>query len=472
MTHQIIIGGGPAATNAIETIRQFDSETSITLISDEPAHSRMALPYWLAGQIPREQTHTGNGDYFQRLGVTTRFGERVAAIDAAAKSVTTDGGETLTYDNLLIATGSRPMDLPVAGADLPGVTPKWSLAHVEAGLKVLEGKSNPRVVLVGAGFIGFIILSALHKRGCQLTVVERESHVLSRMLSTTSAEYVHRWLDKKNITVHAGTSVTGISAADDGSKVVATSNGDIEADLVVVAIGVKPNVELAANAGLQTDHGILVDNNLRTSDPNIYAAGDCAQGPAMFNSDRQIHAIHPTAVDHGRVAGANMTGQDIAYHGSLSMNVLDVCGLQCVSYGNWDDTSAEALEIASPQSNVYRNLLFSGEKITGAMFVGEANNVGMLTDVGMVKGLMQTETALGPWKDFLKNNPFDIRRAYIGTSVAARLAKTTLLGRPATTRGYHFDGAKPQTKVSAHHAAYVGTKAGAEAGAEAGEKVE
>ena len=457
MTRQIIIGGGPAATNAIETIRQFDADATITLISDEPAHSRMALPYWLAGQIPREQTHTGDADYFKRLKVETKFGQRVASIDRAAKSVTTDAGETLDYDNLLLATGSRPLDLPVDGANLPGVTPKWSLAHVEKGLEILDGKQNPRVVLVGAGFIGFIILSALFKRGCQLTVVERESNVLPRMLSSVAAEYVERWLEGKGVVVNTATSVTGIKKAA-GGNVVATTNGDLEADLVVVAVGVQPNIELATAAGLDTDHGILVDAHMRASDPNIFAAGDCAQGVAMLNDDRQVHAIHPTAVDHGRVAGANMASQSIAYPGSLSMNVLDVCGLQCVSYGNWGDAVAETLTISSPQSNVYRNLLFTGDQITGAEFVGEANNVGMLTDVGMIKGIMQTQTSLGPWKDFLKQNPFDIRRAYIGTKVAARLAESTLLGRPSTVRGYHFGGAKPKATVTPHHASYVGTK--------------
>ena len=458
MTHQIIIGGGPAATNAIETIRQFDDSTSITLISDEPAYSRMALPYWLSGQIPREQTYTGDVAYFNQLKIAARFGDRVTSIDPAAKSIKTSSNDELSYDNLLIATGSSPLELPIDGGDLSGVTPKWSLAHVEKGLEILDGKSNPRVTLVGAGFIGFIILSALHKRGCQLTVVERESHVLPKMLSATSAEYVQRWLDQQHIKVHTQTSITAISESTDGSKNVATTAGDIEADLVVVAIGVRPNTGLADAAGLATDHGILVDQYMRTSDPHIYAAGDCAQGIAMFNDERQVHAIQPTAVDHGRVAGANMTGRQVAYDGSLSMNVLDVCGLQCVSYGNWDDASAEATEINSPASNVYRNLLWTGDQITGAMFVGRANNVGMLTDVGMIKGLMQTQTPLGPWKDFLQKNPFDVRRAYVGTGVAAKLAKTTLLGRPATSRAFHFGGAKPTTKVTPHHATYVGTK--------------
>lgn len=458
MTHHIIIGGGPAATNAIETIRQFDTATKITLISDEPAHSRMALPYWLSGQIQREQTYTGDADYFQRLGVETHFGARVESLDVAGKKVKTGTGEQLSYDNLLIATGSTPLDLPVPGADLAGVTPNWTLAHIEHALQILAGKANPRVVLVGAGFIGFIILSALHKRGCHITVVERESHVLPKMLSPASAEFVQRWLDKQQVNVHAATSVAAITETENGAKLVKTTSGDVEADLVVVAIGVRSNIDLASAAGIATDQGILVDDTMRTSDRHVFAAGDCAQGVAMFNDEKQVHAIHPTAVDHGRVAGANMAGQEITYPGSLSMNVLDVCGLQCVSYGNWNDESAEPLEISSPGSNVYRNLLWSGDQITGAIFVGEANNVGMLTDVGMVKGLMQTQTALGPWKDHLKKNPFDIRRAYIGTKVAAKLAETTLLGRAATARGFHFGNTQPATKVTPHHTAYVGTK--------------
>ena len=457
MTHNVIIGGGPAATNAIETLRQFDQGSSqITLISDEPAHSRMALPYWLSGQIPKTQTFTGDDAYFERLAVDTRFGQRVAALDPAAKSVQIEGGSIVNYDNLLLATGSTPLALPVAGSDIDGVTPQWTLTNVEDSLRVLQNKSNPRVVLVGAGFIGFIILSALHKRGCQLTVVEREPHVLPKMLAAESAGYVERWLAAKGVDVRASTSVTGITDSG-GMKTVATSDGSIEADLVVVAIGVSPNTHLAEAAGITTDHGILVDDRLRTSDRSVFAAGDCAQGVAMFSDQPQVHAIHPTAVDHGRIAGANMAGQDIAYPGSLSMNVLDVCGLQCVSYGNWDDLHAEAFKISSPTTNVYRSLLWTDDRITGAMFVGQANNVGMLTDVGMVKGMMQTQISLGPWKDYLRQNPFDIRRAYVGSKAAEKLANTTLLGRPAVTRQFHH-GSLPATRVSPHHGSYVGTK--------------
>ena len=459
MTHHVVIGAGPAATNAIETIRHLESDASrITLISNEVAHSRMAVPYWLAGQIGREQTYTGDEAYFKQLQVDTRIGRRVTSIQPSDKVVETDDGQRIPFDTLLLATGSKPMKLPVEGSDLDGVTPQWNLHHVEAALETLDGKTSPRVTLVGAGFIGFIILSALYKRGCQLTVVEREAHVLPRMLTQHSARFVERWLDQKGIAVHTGTSVTGITSGADDVKTVATSAGAIEADLVVVAIGVKPNTQLAEAAGLATDHGILVDANMRTSDPAIFAAGDCAQGVSLLGDQREVHAIHPTAVDHGRIAGANMAGQATGYPGSLSMNVLDVCGLQCVSYGNWNDGAAEAFEISSEATNVYRNLLWTGNQITGAMFVGQANNVGMLTDVGMVKGLIQTQAQLADWKEFLRKNPFDIRRAFIGAGVAERLRESTLLGRPAAARKFHFGQAKPSVAPNPHHAAFVGSK--------------
>ena len=459
MSHHVIIGSGPAATNAIETIRQLESSPSkITLVSDEVAHSRMALPYWLSGQISREQTFTGDDDYFQRLSVETRWGRRATKIDRSAKVVQLDDGDQVPYDQLLLATGSTPLRLPVPGGDLPGVTPKWNLQQFGQGLELLDRKPAAHVVLVGAGFIGLIVLSALFKRGCKLTVVERDSHVLPRMLSGKSAQFAERWLRGKGIQLLTKTEVSAITQRDDGTLSVATSSDPIVADLVVVAIGVQPNVTLAQDADLQTDHGILVNGHLQTSDPAIFAAGDCAQGPTLLSDDQEVHAIHPTAVDHGRIAGAKMAGRSLEFQGSLSMNVLDVCGLQCVSYGNWNDPNAEAFEICSEASNVYRSLLWTDDRLTGAMFVGQANNVGMLSDVGMVKGLIQTQMPLGDWKEFLRQNPFDIRRAFIGTGVAEQLRKSTLTGAPSAARGFHYGNTQPSVPQNKHHVHFMSSR--------------
>jgi NAD(P)H-nitrite reductase large subunit len=459
-THHVIIGGGPVATNAAETIRQFESEASrITLVCDEPAHSRMALPYWLAGKVPREQTHTADAASFEKLGVDAKIGVRVNSIDPQAKSLSLSDDGTLEFDNLLIGTGSRPLELPIPGSDLPGVQPLWSLGHTQSLLDATADMDKPRVVMIGAGFIGFIMLNAMHKRGWDLAVVERESHVLPRMLDDDAATLVESWLADKGVAAHTAAAVQAIREGDDGSKVVELDNGtQVTADIVVVATGVQPNLELLDGSGITTDAGILVDDHLRTNFPFIYAGGDCTQGPAMCADGPEIHAIQTTAVDHGRVAGANMADGDVAYSGSLLMNILDVCGLQNASFGNWSDENAEAITISNASGYVYRKLLFTGDQLTGALFVGRANDMGMLTDVGMVKGIMQTETALGSWKEFLRENPFDIRRPYIAKGVAVKLKNTTLLGRPAQPRGYRFEGAEPKSAAGPGHAVYVGTK--------------
>ena len=457
--HHVIIGGGPAATNALETIRIFDSEAKITLVCDEPAHSRMALPYWLSGSIPPEQTHTGDAAHFKKLGVETRFGLRVANIDANGHSVSLSDGSSLSYDNLLIATGSSPLAPPIPGTDLPGVQPLWSLAHTQELLDGTSGNERPRVVLVGAGFIGLIVLNAMFKRGWDLTVVERESQVLPRMLDGESAGIVQNWMASKSVAVHTSTSVKSISTGGGGEKLVQLENGNqIAADVVIIATGIKANLDLIDGTGIDSDEGILVNAQMLSSVPNIYAAGDVAQGPVMFSDQRSVHAIQPTAVDHGRVAGANMVGQDVHYPGSLLMNVVDVCGLQTVSYGAWDDASAEATTISNPINSIYRKLLWHDDSLVGAIFTGRADDLGMLTDIGMVKGFLQTQTKLGAWKRYLMENAFDVRRAYIGAGVAQKLVQTTLLGSATRDRKYHFQGAEPKAIMGASHAQFVGTK--------------
>lgn len=459
-TDNVIIGGGPVATNAAETIRQFDGGAStITLLSDEPPHSRMALPYWLAGQIEQEHTHTADDAYFKKLDVEARIGARVASIDPAGKSLALTDGSTVGFDNLLIATGSTPAGLPVEGTDLPGVQPLWTLAHTQSVLNVAAGKTKPRVCMIGSGFIGFIMLNAMHKRDWQLAVVERESHVLPRMLDRDGAGILESWLRERNIDVHCGTTVQRITAQGDTKCVELADGTKLEADVVVVATGVQPNVELATACGIEAvtgaGGGILVNDRMQTNVENIYAGGDVVRGPALYADGPENHAIQPTAVDHGRIAGANMAGQKVSYPGSLSMNILDVCGLQNASFGNWSDPKAETITISNPGGSVYRRLLWRGDMITGAIFIGRPTDMGMLTDVGMIKGIMQTQTAMGPWKEFLSENPFDVRRPYVALGVAAKLAKTTLLGRPAKTRGFQFGNAKPEPAVGASHAAFV-----------------
>src|SRR5262249_9643933 len=321
------------------------------------------------------------------------------------------------FDDLLIATGSSATILPIPGANLPGVHPLWTLAQTEAVLQAARGLARPEVVFIGAGFIGFIVLNAMFKRGWKLHVVEMADHVLPRMLNAESAVLVEKWLQSKGVSLHLSTTAKEIKEAS-GRKLVVLANGTtVAADIVIIATGIRANTDLVAGSGIAVDQGILVNDRLQTNFPFIYAAGDVAQGPDLLGDKPDVHAIQPTAVDHGRIAGANMAGHEVRYPGSLLMNILDACGLQCVSYGRWGE-DAEAMTISNSDRPIYRKLLWTGDQITGAVFVGPANDLGMLNDVGMVKGVMQTRTAFGPWKEFMRHNPFDVRRPYIALKVA------------------------------------------------------
>jgi NAD(P)H-nitrite reductase large subunit len=457
--HLVIVGGGPAATNAMETIRRYNETARITLICDEPPHSRMALPYWLAGQIPREQTHTGDDAYFRRLRVDVRLGTRVTKLNEQARTLELDSNETLAFDRLLLATGSVPVPLPIPGADLPDVLHLWTLAQTDAVLQAAAHHARPRVVMIGAGFIGLIVLNAMYKRGWELAVVERDSQILPRMLDNHAASIAQAWLEHKQVAVHWGVEVQAIEMDNQGQKHVRLSNGSLlPADIVIVATGVRPNVSLVADTSIEIEHGILVDHQLCTNVAGIYAAGDVAQAPIRFSNRREVHAIQPTAVDHGRVAGANLAGQEIQYPGSLSMNVLDICGLQSASFGDWNNAQSESFVIANPHESIYRCLKWTDDRITGAIFVGRASNLGMLTDVGMVKGMIQTGASLGSWKEFLRKNPFDIRRAFVANNIPQQLLKDTLLGQPAQARQYRYDGAAAAHRPGAAHHLYVHTK--------------
>ncbi len=457
--NHVVIGGGPAGMAAIETIRQCGDDGNITLVCKEPvAYSRMALPYWIAGNIPPEQTYLADDAYYQRMNVTPQLGKAATGIDTANKRVMLEDGSTVSYDTLLIASGSSATRPNVPGIDGAGVFNLWTLADAEAVLNKASG--TPEVVFIGAGFIGFIILNAMLKRGWKLSVVEVENQVLPRMLDTIAAPMVQNHLAKKGVACHTGVSVAEIGDVG-GKKSVKLSNGaELSADIVIVATGIKPNTGYLAGSGINVNPdtlGIVVDDTMQTNVPGVYAAGDVAEGPDLLGG-KAIHAIQPTCVDHGRVAGANMAGRESHYPGSLLINVLDVAGLHCASFGDWKGDGKETHTLNNPSRPIYRKLVFDGGRVVGATFVGPVTDTTLLNDVGMVKGLIQSRVDLAHWKDYIKTNPLDIRRAYVGSGAANALLTTKLIGEASKDRGFRYQDAKPVTQPSPWHQVLVGTK--------------
>ncbi|MCY3773885.1 MAG: FAD-dependent oxidoreductase, partial [Gemmatimonadetes bacterium] len=220
-----------------------------------------------------------------------------------------------------------------------------------------------------------------------------------------------------------------------------------------------PNLSFLNGSGIHVDGGIVVDDRMQTNISGIYAAGDVAAGPDLLNGSPAVHAIQPTAVDHGRIAGANMAGQETHYPGSLLLNVLDVINLHCASFGQWRTDAKESITtVWNPTRPIYRKYVWDGDRMVGALFVGPIDDVTMLNDVGMVKGLIQTQQALGNWADYVKENPTDVRRAYVATGTAQKLVSHTLLGAPATARAYRVDGKTPPAWQKGSHGPLIGSR--------------
>jgi NADPH-dependent 2,4-dienoyl-CoA reductase/sulfur reductase-like enzyme len=404
----VIIGAGPAGVVAAETLRRCDPAGAVTLVGDEPEppYSRMAIPYLLAEDVGEAGTHLRHGaGHYQDLGIQLRQ-DRVASIAPADTAVVLDSGARLAYDRLLIATGSTAARPPIPGMDLPGVETCWTLEDARRIAKrMAPGK---RVVLMGAGFIGCIVLQALAERDLKVTVVEMAERMLPRMMDETGGEMIARWCESRGVAVRTGSQVTGIAADGAGFRLDLAGGEALEADLVICATGVRPNIGFLAGSGIATEAGVLADHHLETSRPGIYAAGDVAQGPDFSTGEQAIHAIQPTAAEHGRIAALNMAGITTRYRGSLSMNVLNTLGLVSSSFGLWMGVEGGArAEAADHAGFKYLRLEFDGELLVGALALG------LTQHVGVIRGLIQSRVALGPWKDRLRADPHGIMEAYL-----------------------------------------------------------
>ncbi len=403
----VIIGNGPAGLIAAETIRAQRHDDEIVLVGDEssPPYSRMAIPYLLSGAIDERGTWLRKEPgYYEAQRIELRVA-RVAKLDASAHTLSLDDGTRLEYDRCLIATGSVPVLPPVPGIDLPAVQPCWTLADADR-IMALAAK-GARVLQLGAGFIGCILMEAMARRGAKLTVVEMESRMVPRMMGEGAAAMIRAWCEKQGVRVLTGTRLESLAPADAVRAVFADGSKE-EFDLVIRATGVRPNVEFLEGSGVECDLGVIVDEHLRSSLPDVYAAGDCAQAWDDASHARIVSAIQPNAVDQGRIAGLNMAGLPTETHCVTQINVIDTMGLVSCSFGQWQGVSGgEHAELADPQRLRYLRLEFDGNLLIGA------NSVGWTEHIGVLRNLVENRVPLGKWKERLLREPSRLMQAYL-----------------------------------------------------------
>lgn len=435
MTHHVILGAGPAGVIAAETIRKHAPHDAITLVGDEneAPYSRMAIPYMLIGQVGEEGTHLRHTQgHFDRLKIQVMRGVRATTVNTQARNVLLSNGQTLSFDKLLIATGSSPATPPIPGINGPGVHSCWTLADARAIATL--AKPGAKVLQMGAGFIGCIIMEALQQRGVELSVVEMGDRMVPRMMGPTAGGMIKRWCENKGVKVFTGAKVEAIergtsaeggimgkiaqvvgigqSAMPTGAMRVKLSTGQtLEADLVISATGVRPNIGFLENSGVRCLQGVLTDEHLQTNVSGIYAAGDCAEAFDKVSGKTIVSAIQPNAAEQARVAALNMVGQVTVLKGVTQINVLDTLGLISSSFGNWEGVpGGEHVELTDTESGKHLSLQFKGDQMVGC------NSVGWTEHVGVMRGLVEGQVHLGDWKDTLMQDPTRLVDAYLAAA--------------------------------------------------------
>ena len=410
----VIIGSGPAGVLAAETLRRGDAAAEIVLVGDEPGlpYSRMAIPYLLAGSIDEQGTLLRKWpDHYKRLGIQLVHA-RAESLDAARRTVKLSDGQSLSFDRLLIATGSRPLRPPIPGIDLARVHPCWTLddaRHIAA-----LAQPGKRVVQLGAGFIGCILLQAFVERGVRLTVVEMGDRMVPRMMTPAAGTLIRNWVERKGVKVHLNARAQSVSG-DAALKVSLTGGPTLECDLLICAAGVRPAIEFLRDSGIALAEGVLVDERMQSSVAGVYAAGDAAEAAAFHGGRPQLNAIQPNAVDQARVAAVNMLGGDTTLQGSLAINVLDTLGLVSSSFGEWQGSGkpGDGVELLDEANSRYLSLQFAEDVLIGATTVGWTDHVGAL------RGLIQGRVRLGAWKAKLLDDPTQFMAAYLAAAQKA-----------------------------------------------------
>lgn len=428
MTHHVILGAGPAGVIAAETIRKHAPHDRITLVGDEaePPYSRMAIPYLLMGNIDEQGTYLRKSpNHFANLDVT-QVQARAVSVDAKAKSIQLSNDQVLSYDKLLIATGSRPVRAPIPGMDSPQVHPCWTLEDARAIMALAQPGS--RVLQMGAGFIGCIIMEALASRGVTLTVVEMGDRMVPRMMGPVAGGMIRSWCETKGVQVFTGAKVEAIvpngsenpgllsklaqaaglhDGPTDAALTVRLSTGEkIPADLVISATGVKPCIDFLKASGITCLQGVLTDEHMQTNADGVYAAGDCAEAFDKVSGTTIVSAIQPNAAEQARVAALNMVGRKVSLRGVTQINVLDTLGLISTSFGNWQGVpGGEQASLTADGRHL--SLQFKDDVMVGC------NSVGWTDHVGVMRGLVEGQVQLGAWKDKLVQDPTQLMAAYL-----------------------------------------------------------
>lgn len=360
----VIIGNSAAGIGAVQGIRELDKEGEITLISDEKYHtySRPLISYLLKGVVTEENMKYRPDSFYEDNKVTAILGKKAVSINKVEKSVVLDDGNAVQYDKLLVATGSKPFVPEFKGLDK--VKNKFSFMKLDDAKAVEKCvKKNAKVLIVGAGLIGLKAAEALLHFTKDITVIDLSERILPSILDTEASEIMKKHIEADGVKFILGTSVDKF--APDSATL--TNGEKVDFDMVILAVGVRPNTELIEHAGGKVDRGIVTDNAQAVEGlTDIYAAGDCTRSHDITSDSEKIIAILPNAFMQGNVAGKNMAGGEAVFDNAFPMNAIGFMGLHIISAGTY---SGEVYSEIDGES--YKKLFIENNRLKGFILMGD-----------------------------------------------------------------------------------------------------
>jgi len=369
----LIIGNGVAGTTAAEAIRQQDTKGNITILGEEdiPFYYRIRLNEFIGGDIGEDKLIAKKEGWYQEQRIDLRINTRITGLDAAKKRLTAESGEKLTFDRLLLATGSHSFLPPIEGIGQQGV---FALRHIKDARAILaQAKKVEEVILIGGGLLGLEAGNALRRLGKKVTVIEFFPRLLPRQLDNRGAARLQELLEKMGFAFRLSAmtkTITGSNGLADG--IVLEGGDTLAGGMIIVSAGVRPNLDLAKGGGLACDKGVVVNDRLETSASDIYAAGDVAEHRGV------VSGIWPASMRQGKVAGANMAGGEAEYHGTTMSNILKVAGMDVAAAGNIDAEGRYEAQVVSSDT-VYKKLVIENNRIIGCIMVGDTKNFNTIT---------------------------------------------------------------------------------------------
>lgn len=397
MTDYLIVGNGAAGTHAAEAIRKEDGDGRITMVTDEdlPFYYRIRLNELISGDVTEADLLAKTKEWYRDQHIDLRTSTRIEAGDAKKKTLITSDGLELSYDELLLATGSHSFVPPIKGSDKKGV---FSLRSVQDARDIsFWAEKVETVVLIGGGLLGLETGNGLRKSGKQVTVVEFFPRLLPRQLDVDGAGRLQQIMEEMGFSFRLGAKTQEIRGADAVAEVLLEGGEKLSAEMVVISAGVRPNMELAEPLGLNHDKGIQVNERLETNQPHIYAAGDAAEFQGI------TYGIWPAAVEQGKIAGTNMAGGDLTYDGTTMANTLKVVGVDLASAGNIDVENELDSRILNNEK-VYKRIVLQNDRILGCIMLGDTKGFNQVTKA------MSEKVDVSAVKDEILKEGFDFKR--------------------------------------------------------------